>query len=212
MLGGEIRQQLLARPATLYLASIVTGAMCLVPGLPKIAFLLVSGGLFWGGRRLGAAAPAASSSDLAPADKKKSEQAPASDMAQLLRLEELTLEIGFQLIPLVDEKQGGQLLNRVRALRRHLSAELGFLVPPVHISDNLRLRPREYVFSLRGIEIGRWHTEGPLLLAVSGDPGRRPLGGKETREPAFGVPAVWIAPNLEDQAMAAGYSVVDAMT
>jgi len=85
-------------------------------------------------------------------------------------------------------------------------------VPPVHISDNLRLRPREYVFSLRGMEIGRWQTEGAQLLAVSGDPGRRPLAGKETREPAFGVPALWIAPQLEEQAIAAGYSVVDAVT
>ena len=112
----------------------------------------------------------------------------------------------------MDEKQGGQLLSRVRALRRHLSGEMGFLVPPVHISDNLRLKPREYVISLRGIEIGRWQTEGPQLLAVSGDPGRRPLAGKEAREPAFGVPAIWIAPALEEQAVAAGYSVVDAVT
>jgi flagellar biosynthesis protein FlhA len=89
---------------------------------------------------------------------------------------------------------------------------MGFLVPPVHISDNLRLRPREYLFSLRGLEIGRWQTEGTQLLAVSGDPGRRPLAGKEAREPAFGVPAIWIAPALEDQAIAAGYSVVDAVT
>jgi flagellar biosynthesis protein FlhA len=133
-------------------------------------------------------------------------------MGGLLKLEELTLEIGFQLIPLVDEKQGGLLLNRVRTLRRHLSAEMGFLVPPVHISDNLRLRPREYLFSLRGLEIGRWQTEGTQMLAVSGDAGRRPLAGKETREPAFGVPAIWIAPALEDQAIAAGYSVVDAVT
>ena len=130
----------------------------------------------------------------------------------MLRLEDLTLEIGFQLIPLVDEKQGGQLLGRVRALRRHLSSEMGFLVPPVHISDNLRLKPREYVVSLRGIEIGRWQTEGPHLLAVSGEPGRRPLTGRETREPAFGVPAIWIAPALEEPAIAAGYSVVDAVT
>jgi flagellar biosynthesis protein FlhA len=133
-------------------------------------------------------------------------------LANLLRLEDLTLEIGFQLIPLVDEKQGGQLLSRVRALRRHLSAEMGFLVPPVHISDNLRLKPREYLFSLRGMEIGRWQTEGALLLAVSGDPNRRPLPGKEAREPAFGVPAIWIQPQLEDQANASGYSVVDATT
>ena len=212
MLGGEIRQQLLARPTTLYLASLVSAAMCLIPGLPKLAFLLVAAGLFWGGRRVAAAAQADGPAEAAQGEKKKSEQAQGADLAGLLRLEDLTLEIGFQLIPLVDEKQGGQLLNRVRALRRHLSAEMGFLVPPVHISDNLRLKPREYVFSLRGMEIGRWQTEGTQLLAVSGDPGRRPLAGREAREPAFGVPAVWIAPVLEEQAIASGYSVVDAVT
>jgi flagellar biosynthesis protein FlhA len=212
MLGSEIQQQLLSRPSTLYLASLVSAAMCLIPGLPKFAFLAVAGGLFWGARRVATAAPAAPVAEAGPGEKKKTDQAATSDMASLLRLEELTLEIGFQLIPLVDEKQGGQLLNRVRALRRHLSSEMGFLVPPVHISDNLRLRPREYLFSLRGLEIGRWQTEGPQLLAVSGDAGRRPLTGKETREPAFGVPAIWIAPALEDQAIASGYSVVDGVT
>jgi flagellar biosynthesis protein FlhA len=212
LLGGEIRQQLLAKPATLYLASLVSAAMCLIPGLPKLAFISVAAGLFWAGRRVSTHAQAVAPAELSPSEKKKTEQAQGSDLAQLLRLEELTLEIGFQLIPLVDEKQGGQLLSRVRSLRRHLSSEIGFLVPPVHISDNLRLRPREYLFSLRGIEIGRWQTEGQHLLAVSGDPTRRPLAGKETREPAFGVPAIWIAPALEDQAIAAGYSVVDAVT
>ncbi len=212
MLGHEIRQQLLGRPATLYLASLVSGAMCLIPGLPKFAFLSVSAVLFIGARKLSAQAPAAPQAELTPGEKKKAETTQGSDLAALLKLEDLTLEIGFQLIPLVDEKQGGQLLNRVRALRRHLSAELGFLVPPVHISDNLRLKPREYLFSLRGMEIGRWQTEGTQLLAVSGAPDRRPLTGRETREPAFGVPAIWIAPALEDQAIAAGYSVVDAVT
>jgi flagellar biosynthesis protein FlhA len=212
LLGSEIRQQLLAKPATLYLASLVSAAMCLIPGIPKLAFLAVGGGLFWAGRRVAAQAAVTPALETATPDKKKAEQAQGSDLAQLLRLEDLTLEIGFQLIPLVDEKQGGQLLNRVRSLRRHLSAELGFLVPPVHISDNLRLRPREYRFSLRGIEIGGWQTEGAQLLAVSGDPGRRPIAGKEAREPAFGVPAIWIAPALQDQAIAAGYSVVDSVT
>jgi flagellar biosynthesis protein FlhA len=210
-LGGEIRQQLLGRPATLYMASAVSACMCLIPGLPKIAFLAVAGGLFVGGRRLAAEGPALAA-EPAPAEKKKLEGAQNSELSSLLRLEDLTLEIGFQLIPLVEEKQGGQLLAKVRALRRHLSSEMGFLVPPVHISDNLRLKPREYVISLRGIEVGRWQTEGPHLLAVSGEPGRRPLTGKETREPAFAVPAVWIAPALEEQAIAAGYSVVDAVT
>jgi flagellar biosynthesis protein FlhA len=212
LLGGEIRQQLLAKPVTLYVASLVCGAMCLIPGLPKLAFLTVSAFLFFAGRRVAAHAAAAPPVEPGVVEKKKAGEAQSSDLAQLLRLEELTLEIGFQLIPLVDEKQGGQLLNRVRALRRHLSAEMGFLVPPVHISDNLRLKPREYLFSLRGMEIGRWQTEGQQLLAVSGEPNRRPLAGKETREPAFGVPAIWIAPALEDQANAAGYSVVDAVT
>jgi flagellar biosynthesis protein FlhA len=212
MLGGEIRQQLLARPATLYMASAVSALMCLIPGLPKFAFLSVAAALFVGGRRMAAAAPSALPVETSLPDKKKTEGAHSSDLASLMRLEDLTLEIGFQLIPLVDEKQAGQLLSRVRSLRRHLSSEMGFLVPPVHISDNLRLKPREYVVSLRGIEIGRWQTEGPHLLAVSGEPGRRPLTGRETREPAFGVPAIWIAPAIEEQAIAAGYSVVDAVT
>jgi flagellar biosynthesis protein FlhA len=212
LLGTEIRQQLLARPSTLYMASLVCAAMCLIPGLPKVAFLLVSGTLFVGGRRVSAAVAASPAMELGGAEKKKAEQAPGAELAALLKLEDLTLEIGFQLIPLVDEKQGGQLLNRVRMLRRNLSAELGFLIPPVHISDNLRLKPREYVFSLRGLEIGRWQTEGAQMLAVSGEPGRRPLAGRETREPAFGVPAIWIQPALEEQAIAAGYSVVDAVT
>jgi len=212
LLGGEIRAQLLAKPVTLYVASLVSAAMCLIPGLPKLAFLSVAGLLFFAGRRVAANAAVAPVAETGVVEKKKAGEAQSTDLANLLRLEELTLEIGFQLIPLVDEKQGGQLLNRVRALRRHLSAEMGFLVPPVHISDNLRLKPREYLFSLRGMEIGRWQTEGALLLAVSGDPNRRPLAGKEAREPAFGVPAIWIEPALEDQAIAAGYSVVDAVT
>jgi flagellar biosynthesis protein FlhA len=212
LLGAEIRQQLLAKPSTLYLASLVSAATCLIPGLPKLAFLAVAAGLLWGARRVAARAAVAPPPEAGPAEKKKATESQSTDLANLLKLEELTLEIGFQLIPLVDEKQGGQLLNRVRSLRRHLSSEMGFLIPPVHISDNLRLKPREYLFSLRGMEIGRWQTEGPLLLAVSGDPRRRPLAGKEAREPAFGVPAIWIAPALEDQAIAAGYSVVDAVT
>jgi flagellar biosynthesis protein FlhA len=212
MLGSEIRQQLFARPATLYLASAVCAAMCLIPGLPSFTFLLVAAALFWIGRRIVVSDASTSPVEIGAIEKKKQDHTPSADLAGLLRLEELSLEIGFQLIPLVDEKQGGTLLNRVRALRRHLSAEMGFLVPPVHISDNLRLRPREYLVSLRGMEIGRWQLEGTQMLAVSGDPQRRPLPGKETREPAFGVPAVWIMPAVEEQAIAAGYSVVDAVT
>ncbi len=130
-----------------------------------------------------------------------------------IKLDEVCLEIGFQLIPLVDEKQGGLMLQRVRALRKHLATQLGFIVPSVHITDNLRLRPREYSILLRGVEIGKLGAGGrTACLAVSNDPNPRMIQGKETNEPAFGVPARWIDPKIEDQALAAGYSVVDQTT
>ena len=211
-LGAEIGSQLLGRPATLYMSSGVLGVMALVPGLPKLPFLLIAGGLLFVGRQI-ARRPLIAATD-APRDAAKKEDAKmqAENLAGLLRMDELSLEIGFQLIPLVDEKQGGQMLSRIRTLRRHLATELGFVVPPVHIADNLRLKPREYVISLRGVEIGRWQTESNQVLAVSADPQARTLPGKETREPAFGVNARWIVPALEEQALAAGYSVVDPTT
>ncbi|MGA8161742.1 MAG: flagellar biosynthesis protein FlhA [Acidobacteriaceae bacterium] len=206
-LTTELGTQLLGRGTTLYVASAVLAALCLIPGLPKLAFLFPAVVLGYAGSR---AAKRESVVPEADAGKK----APARNDAASLppRLDDLSLEIGFQLIPLVDEKQGGQMLERVRTLRRHLAGELGFLIPPIHISDNLRLKAREYVVSLRGMEIGRWQTEGHCLLAVSADARARPLPGRETREPAYGVPARWIHPGLEEEALAAGYSVVDPGT
>ena len=210
-LGSEIGTQILGRSATLYMSGGVLGLMALVPGLPKLPFLLVAAGLLIAGRQTARRAmPTAD--DATTATKKDEAKAQGENLAGLLRMDELSLEIGFQLISFVDENQGGQMLSRIRTLRRHLATELGFVVPPVHIADNLRLKPREYVISLRGVEIGRWQTEHNQLLAVSADPNARPLPGKETREPAFGVSARWIAPALEEQALAAGYSVVDPTT
>ncbi len=210
-LDEELGQQLFARRNTLYMAAGVLAALALVPGLPKLAFWGLALGVVFVARQL----PAQTSGDADVDIAGKSIAAAGSDapgaenLAGLLKVDDLTLEIGFQLIPMVDEKQGGQMLNRVRALRRHLATELGFIVPSVHITDNLRLRPREYVVSLRGIEIGRWQTEGDCLLAVNSDPRARSLPGVDTREPAFNVAAKWIQPGLEDQALASGYSVVD---
>ncbi|MGA8528824.1 MAG: flagellar biosynthesis protein FlhA [Acidobacteriaceae bacterium] len=206
-LTTELETQLLGRGTTLYVASAVLGALCLIPGLPKLAFLLPAVVLGYAGSK------AAKREAVAPeAESGKKPLAKTDSVALPPRLDDLSLEIGFQLIPLVDEKQGGQMLERVRTLRRHLAGELGFLIPPIHISDNLRLKAREYVVSLRGMEIGRWQTEGSCLLAVNADPKARPLPGRETREPAYGVPARWIQPNVEEEALAAGYSVVDAGT
>jgi flagellar biosynthesis protein FlhA len=206
-LTTELGAQLLGKGTTLYVASGVLGMLCLIPGLPKLAFLLPAAVLGYAGSRVAKRETPAIEAETAKKAAEKGE-----NWAAALRLDELSLEIGFQLIPLVDEKQGGQMLGRVKTLRRHLAGELGFLIPPVHISDNLRLRAREYVVSLRGMEIGRGQTEGNSLLAVSNEAHPRPLPGKETREPAYGAPARWIQPALEDEALAAGYSVVDPGT
>ncbi|HEX2918810.1 MAG TPA: flagellar biosynthesis protein FlhA [Edaphobacter sp.] len=214
-LDQELGTQLLKGRNTLWIACGVLIALALVPGLPKLAFVLMAAGVALIARKLPASQPetAGAETEAASAGKSRSvETAAGENLASLLKIDELTLEIGFQLIPLVDEKQGGQMLNRVRALRRHLATELGFIVPSVHITDNLRLRPREYVVSLRGVEIARWQTEQNCLLAVNADPKARTLPGVGTREPAFGVNARWIQPGLEEQALAAGYSVVDQTT
>ena len=216
-LDEELGTQLFRRRNTLWIACGVLLVLALIPGLPKLSFVLMAVGVGLIARKL----PASKDDALALSEEagtssgskeKVVDAAKGENLASLLKMDELTLEIGFQLIPMVDEKQGGQMLNRVRALRRHLAAELGFIVPPVHITDNLRLKPREYVVSLRGVEIARWQTEQNCLLAVNADPKARALPGLETREPAFGVMARWIQSGLEEQALAAGYSVVDQTT
>src|SRR6185369_15821990 len=127
----------------------------------------------------------------------------------VLKLDELMLEVGVGLVPLVDSKQGGQLLGKVRSLRKQLAAQLGFLVPPIHITDNVTLKEREYVIHLRGVEIARWEMQRDRLLAISSQASPPPVAGQETREPAFNVAARWITPDMQAQALAAGYVVVD---
>jgi flagellar biosynthesis protein FlhA len=130
-------------------------------------------------------------------------------MDAVLKLDELMLEVGVGLVPLVDVKQGGQLLSRVKSLRKNLAQQLGFLAPSIHITDNLSLREREYVVYLRGVEIARWELRRDRLLAVNSNPKPGDIPGQETREPAFNSPAKWITPDLQAQAISAGYAVVD---
>jgi flagellar biosynthesis protein FlhA len=215
-LDTELKTQLFARRNSLWIVCGVLVVMAAVPGMPKVAFLLMAAAMGMLARRIPEQAAVTDAADALPDGRKTAAAtaglAPSNNLAGLLKMDDLTLEIGFQLISLVDEKQGGQMLTRVRGLRRQLATELGFIVPPVHITDNLRLKPREYVVSLRGTEIGRWQTEQNCVLAVNSDPKARPIAGTATQEPAFGVAARWIAPALEEQALAAGYSVVDQTT
>ena len=204
-LGNLFIRQVLSRSRTLWIAA---GALCMlamIPGLPKLSFLLLAGGLAVLARH--ASAPEEKPDETgANADQKTQQPEP---IEKLLRLDDLSVQVGFGLVPLVDEVQGGHLLDRIRALRRHLAVQLGFVVPPVHLTDDLRLKPREYVVALRGVEIARWEMQDDCMLAISSDPSAPDLPGIKTQEPAFGVPAVWIAPSFQEQALAAGYAVVD---
>jgi flagellar biosynthesis protein FlhA len=202
-LSVDVQQQVLSRRRPLLIASGVMLTLAAIPGLPKFSFILLAAGtalLAWRAPRITAEAPAT------PAAEKK----PAKDsVEEMLKLDELSLEVGYGLVPLVDQKQGGQLLARVKALRQNLAQQLGFIVPPVHITDNVRLKPREYVIALRGVEVARWEMLQDHLMAISSEGSPRPLPGTATKEPAFGVAAVWIPAALQNQALASGYAVVD---
>jgi flagellar biosynthesis protein FlhA len=156
-----------------------------------------------------AATESASATKAASAKGDKAATPAVDPMDAVLKLDDLMLEVGVGLVPLVDAKQGGQLLARVKSLRKNLAQTLGFLVPSIHITDNLSLKEREYVVYLRGVEIARWEMRRDRLLAVNSNPKPGDLVGQETREPAFDSPAKWIAPDLQAQAIAAGYAVVD---
>jgi len=206
-LSADLGAQLLSRRRTLLIAAGVMLVLATIPGLPKFSFLVLAaivGALAW---RLpkgkDSAEPAAG---VAEKDKKA---AKAETLEDLLKLDELSLEVGYGLVPLVDAQQGGQLLGRVKALRNNLALQLGFIVPPIHITDNVRLKPREYVISMRGVEIARWEMLEEQVLAISSEFSPPPLAGTPTKEPAFGVAAVWIPRALESQALASGYAVVD---
>jgi flagellar biosynthesis protein FlhA len=206
-LGTQLSEQLFLRPKPLWIACAVMGLLGLIPGLPKIPFFAVSiavGVLAQKRTKQEALA------DAKPVLTSEEQKKPAADsLDALLKLDDLSLEVGYGLVALVDEKQAGQLLQRVRALRRHLAVQLGFMVPPVHITDNLKLRAREYVISLRGTEVARWEMLPDCVLAISSESDPPALQGVETKEPAFNVIAKWISPAQQEQALALGYVVVD---
>jgi flagellar biosynthesis protein FlhA len=212
-LGSDVSKQLFGKKRPLWLAGGAVAALALIPGLPKISFIVVAALMFVLARMIKETGTEKDPVTGVTTPKLDAKAAPAIDpMDAAMKLDDLTLEVGFGLVPLADAKQGGQLLNKVRALRKHLAKELGFLVPPIHITDNLSLREYEYVISLRGVEIARWEMRRDSLLAISSKLSAAALPGQETREPAFNVPAKWISRDAEPQALAAGYTVVDNVT
>jgi flagellar biosynthesis protein FlhA len=214
-LGSELGKQLFGNPKSLAVAAALLGVMGLIPGMPNIAFLLFAAALGTGAwmmnKRQLAAAAVAAEVPLLPAEPANKEQRDLS-WDDVQPADPVGLEVGFRLVPLVDKSAGGELLARVRGVRRKLSQELGFLVQAVHIRDNLELSPNAYRISLSGVAVGEGSVYPDRELAIN--PGRvfgKPPG-IDTRDPAFGMEAIWIEPSRREQAQSFGYTVVDAAT
>ncbi|MES1923797.1 flagellar biosynthesis protein FlhA [Salinisphaera sp. T31B1] len=211
--GQQLIGQLFTNPRVLFLCAGVLGLLGLVPGMPNLVFLLFTGllgGLGWwlGQReRLRLAAEAA---ETPPPTATAETQEASWDDVQLI--DALGLEVGYRLIGLVDAQQNGELLRRIKGVRKKFAAEIGFLPPVVHIRDNLEFAPHTYSLALHGVEIGRGEAFPGQWLAI--DPGHASgtLEGREGVDPAFGLPATWIEDGHRDQAEAQGFTVVDAAT
>ncbi len=210
-LSAELRDQVFLQPRAMGMTSAMLGVMALVPGLPfgPFAFLSLAAGVV-----AATVSPRMVEPEREPAAKASEVPAPTEEeqIREALVLDDLELEIGYGLIPLVDEKRGGELLSRIRATRRQLAAELGFIVPLVHIRDDLDLPPGGYRIRVRGDEVARAEMPQGRCLAISPGSDAEEIPGQKTLDPAFGLPARWIEERHRDRAASAGYAVVDAST
>jgi flagellar biosynthesis protein FlhA len=204
-LGEEVATQLLTRARPLAIGAVTLLGLAAVPGLPKLAFLLVGGALGLAAYVNRGAAAEAAVEEAAPA-------APASDAPDIAAVDPLGVEVGYALIALVDEKQGGTLLSRIRAIRKQIATDSGLVVPPVHVADNLQLGPRTYAILIKGVEVARGELMPDRMLAINPGTATTSVDGIATREPAFGLPAWWIPTDQRDRASTAGYTVVDPTT
>jgi flagellar biosynthesis protein FlhA len=204
-LGEEVATQLLAKPRPLAAAAAALTFLALIPGLPKFAFLSIAAVLAFAAYSIRDAEKEAA--------EEEAEALPPPDSAETVSaVDPLSVEVGYALVGLVDEKQGGTLLTRVRAIRRQIAQETGVVVAAVRIADNLQLGPRGYSILIKGVEVARGELYAERLLAINPGSASRPLDGVQTQEPAFGLPAVWIAQELRDGATSSGYTVVDPTT
>jgi flagellar biosynthesis protein FlhA len=211
-MGGELRRQLFGNPKALGVAAGLLGVMGLIPGMPNVAFLLVAGlagsaAYIIKKRRTATAAAATAPIPVAPAPETKD-----LTWEDVRPVDLIGLEVGYRLVSLVDKRQSGDLLGRVRGVRRKLSQELGFLIPAVHIRDNLDLAPNVYRINLSGVPVGESVIYADKELAINAGRVFGPLQGIATRDPAFGMEAVWIDAASRDHAQALGYTVVDPST
>lgn len=208
-LALDIRRQLFGEPQPLLLASGVLLALSGFPGLPKLPFWILAAGVGAIGWRIRHKALAQEkATDAQP------KTPPKENLEAALKVEPLAIDVGLGLVKLVEGAQNSVLLRRIAAIRSQLAAELGFVLPPVRIADNLSLRAREYVVLVKGVEVSRFELRQGCDLAIQagGEPSRTALAieGMPTRDPAFGIPSLWVRSEQVETARAAGYTVVDA--
>lgn len=206
-LGEEVRSQMFVQPKAIAAAALIIFIFAMIPGMPKFSFIVVS--LFVGF--------VAFNLFRAAGRKREAEEEPSAPPAEEARegvipLDLLGLEVGYGLIYLVDAAKGGELLQRIKALRKQIAQELGFVVPAIHIRDNLQLKPNEYSVLMKGVEIARGELLPGHYLAIAAEDNEPKIKGIETKEPAFGLPAVWVMEGEKESLQARGVVVVDTAT
>lgn len=236
-LGPDLINSFTKYPRPLYIASGMLLSMGLIPGLPTVPFVslaILTGFLGYTVSREaamqeiaaeeqaasapGAQAPAGqpgAPGAQAPAGQQeaggqKAEPVSPEDVMKLLTVEPMEAEIGYAIIPLIDPGQGGDMLDRIGTIRKQMALEMGIVVPPIRIRDNIQIKPTEYILRVKGAEAGRGELLPDHYLAMNTGAAEEDLIGVPTKEPAFGLPALWISPDLRDKAEAMGYTVVDA--
>jgi flagellar biosynthesis protein FlhA len=214
-LGATFSRQLFNNPRVLSITSAIVGFLCFVPGMPILVLMPMSGALgayaytLWKSTVEELDEFDASLTAGAPAEAPMQQ---AEDVEKALFVDPMEIELGYGLIPLVDQSQGGDLLSRITIIRRQIASELGIVVPPIRIRDNMALDAEQYVIKIKGIEIAAGTLYLDSYLAMNPGNAERALAGIETTEPAFGLPAVWISAAQKETAELAGYTVVDTLS
>ena len=210
-ISSQFLGQMFANPRVMWITASILGIMGLIPGMPNFVFILMAAMLGGLGYMLSKRAELVKTAPV-PVQAPPAPENMEASWNDVAPLDVLGLEVGYRLIPVVDKSQDGELLRRIRGIRKKFAQEVGFLVPPVHIRDNLELRPNAYRIQLKGVEVGGGEAFPGQFLAIN--PGRvaGTVSGTPTKDPAFGLPAVWIDASLREQAQSYGYTVVDAST
>jgi flagellar biosynthesis protein FlhA len=210
-MSQQFASQVLNRPEAFAITGSIIGVLGMVPGMPHLAFLALASALGGGAYYLRKRQQIATAAEEAVTPPAPVESADVT-WQDVTPVDIIGLEVGYRLVPLVDRTQNGELLKRIKAIRKKFAHEIGFLPPAVHIRDNLELRPAAYRILLKGVEIGHHEAHAGMFLAIN--PGRvaNEVPGITTTDPAFGLPAVWVESEARSAAQSAGYTVVDAST